>query len=135
MTDRHEHPGTGVDDRSSDRDPVGAVVPAAARPPWLVPALAVGVAAVALVIAGVLSASMVLYAGLVGGMLLMHLGGHGAHGAHGGRTAADADMLSEPSSGTQGLGPGSSRAPDDQALKHGNGNEQDGDEPNVHGCH
>jgi hypothetical protein len=46
------------------------------------PGLVVGVVAVALVVAGVLSASSVLYAGLIGGMLLMHLGGHGGHGGH-----------------------------------------------------
>ena len=54
------------------------------RPRWLLPGLAVGIVASALVVAGVLSLSTVLYAGMFGGMLVMHLGGHGGHGGHGG---------------------------------------------------
>lgn len=134
MTHQHGDPGSDLRNRPDDPGTPGAVASADGRPRWLIPGLTVGVVAVALVIAGVLSASTVLYAGLMGGMLLMHLGGHGGHGGHGGRTAADADVLSEPSSDAQGSGPGSSREPDDRALKHGNGNEQD-DQPNVHGCH
>lgn len=42
-----------------------------------------GLLAMGLVIAGLVSASTAISAGLVGGMLLMHLGGHG-HGGHGG---------------------------------------------------
>lgn len=58
------------------------------RPRWLVPGLVVAVIAVGLVVAGVLSLSTVLYAGLFGGMVLMHVGGHG-HGGHGGHGHGD----------------------------------------------
>jgi hypothetical protein len=57
----------------------------AARPRWLLPALLTLTITVALVAAGFVSLSTVLYVGLFGGMILMHLGGHGAHGGHGGR--------------------------------------------------
>lgn len=57
------------------------------RSRWLLPAVAAGVVATGLVVAGVLSLSTVLYAGFFGGMLLMHLGGHG-HGGHGGHGRA-----------------------------------------------
>ncbi len=86
----------------------------ATRPGWLLPGLAVGIIASALVAAGVLSLSTVLYAGLLGGMILMHAGGHGGHGNHGshgsardaGRdtTAIDAEDLRERSSGSQPRG-------------------------------
>lgn len=66
------------------------------RPRWLMPALAVGAFAIALVVAGILPLSAALYGGAFGGMMLMHLGGHGAHGAQGGgghaaHGAADAE--------------------------------------------
>ncbi len=54
------------------------------RPRWLLPGLAVAIVVAGLVVAGVVSLSTALYAGLFGGMLLMHLGGHGMHGGHGG---------------------------------------------------
>ena len=54
------------------------------RPRWFVPGIAVGVVVAGLVLAGVVSLSTALSAGLFGGMLLMHLGGHGMHGGHGG---------------------------------------------------
>lgn len=50
---------------------------------WLLPTLIAGLLAVGLVIAGLVSPSTAISAGLFGGMLLMHLGGHG-HGGHGG---------------------------------------------------
>jgi hypothetical protein len=53
------------------------------RPRWLLPGLVVGVVVAGLVVAGVVSLSTALSAGLFGGMLLMHLGGHGMHGGHG----------------------------------------------------
>ena len=65
-------------------NPRGQVPPARG---WLLPALAIGVLAIGLVVAGVVSLSTVLYAGAFGGMLLMHLGGHGhghGNGGHGG---------------------------------------------------
>lgn len=54
------------------------------RPRWLLPGIVVGLLAVALVLTGAVSASTMLLAGLVGGMLLMHAGGHGGAGGHAG---------------------------------------------------
>jgi len=54
------------------------------RPRWLVPTLIVALVAGGLVITGVLPLSTVLYGGLFGGMILMHVGGHGGHGGHAG---------------------------------------------------
>lgn len=61
------------------------------RPRWLLPGLLVAVVAAGLVAAGVVSLSTVLYVGLFGGMILMHVGGHGhgGHGGHGGGTKSD----------------------------------------------
>jgi hypothetical protein len=59
----------------------GAVHPAATRSRWLIPGIAVGIAATALLIAGVISVTTLLSVGAIGGMLFMHLG-HGAHGGH-----------------------------------------------------
>lgn len=56
----------------------------ASRPRWLMPGVAVVLVAGGLVAAGVLSLSTVLTLGLFGGMMFMHLGGHGMHGGHGG---------------------------------------------------
>ena len=58
------------------------------RPRWLLPVLVAAVLAIALVIGGVLPASLVLFAISMGGMLLMHAGGHGGHGS--GHAAHDA---------------------------------------------
>lgn len=58
------------------------------RPRWLFPALATGAVAIALVVAGILPLGTALYAGAFGGMMLMHLGGHGGHSGGGaGHTA------------------------------------------------
>jgi hypothetical protein len=46
------------------------------------PALAAGIGVAGLVVAGVVSLSVVFTAAMVGGMLLMHTRGHGAHGGH-----------------------------------------------------
>ena len=85
------------------------------RPRWLLPALvAVGIA-VALVLAGVVSLSTVLYVGMFGGMMLMHVGGHGDHGAHRANSGGEQ---------TRGAGDGEVTTP----------NEQDGapDRPSCH---
>jgi hypothetical protein len=117
------------------------------RSRWLLPALAVGIVAAALVVAGVVSLSTVLYAGLFGGMILMHVGGHGDHGRHGGHAGpgshsghgADASRdedLSRPSPGSQ---PGPARSTsglDDRASGDPNGSEtHDHDQRNPHSCH
>jgi hypothetical protein len=109
-----------------------------ARPRWLLPALVVGVVVGALVVFGVLSPSAVLYGGLIGGMLLMHAGGHGGHGGHGdhgggtgqgghgshggeaGGSTSDAVNLSRRSLGSQPGPSGSGEGPDDRALNDPN---------------
>jgi hypothetical protein len=54
------------------------------RPRGLVPALAVATGAAVLLYLGVVTPSSLLSIGLFGGMIGMHLFGHGAHGGHGG---------------------------------------------------
>lgn len=100
-------------------EPTGrATATTAARPRWLVPGLAIGVIVATLVIAGVLSFSTVLYAGLIGGMLVMHLGGHGGHGGHGSH------------------GGHSDKGADDQAPADKSTNEaRDDSERPTRGCH
>lgn len=53
------------------------------RQRWALVGIPVALVAGLLVLAGVVSPSTVLYAGAFGGMMLMHLGGHGSHGGHG----------------------------------------------------
>jgi hypothetical protein len=110
------------------------------------PSLAVGIVAVGLVATGVVSLSTVLYAALFGGMILMHVGGHG-HGGHGGHTGssghsghrADAsrgDDLSQPSPGSQAASPRSSSGLEDRASDDSKGSEtHDHDQRNTHSCH
>ncbi len=59
----------------------------ASRPRWLLPAIAVAAAAAALLYLGVLTPSSLLTIGLFGGMIGMHLFGHGSHAGHGGHEA------------------------------------------------
>jgi len=104
-------------------------------PRWLLPGLAAGLVVTGLVVAGVLSLSAVLYIGLFGGMLLMHVGRHGGHGGHGGHASRD-DDLSHSSPGPQ---PGRSRSAsglDDRAAGDPNRSETpDHDQRNAHSCH
>lgn len=122
-----------------------------ARPRWLLPALVGGAVVVVLVVFGVLSPSVVLYGGLLGGMVLMHAGGHGGHGGHGGGggqgghgghagAAGGADPgnvdLSQPSPGAQLAPSGSAQSLDDRASDDSNGSEtHDHDQRNAHSCH
>ena len=151
MTAHVHDPSAHDDGRRPGPAATGGAAMASARPRWLVPALAVGIIAAALVVAGVLSLSTVLYAGLFGGMILMHLGGHGGHGGghaghgggqggrhdgHGGGTASDPNDLRRPSSDSQPLASGSSGGLDDRASIHGTGSEIDEhDQHSAHGCH
>lgn len=118
----------------------------ASRPRWLVPGLVIAVIVGGLVLAGVVSLSTVLYAGLFGGMMLMHMGGHG-HGGHGGGGpgrghslhgdgADGAEDLSRRSSGAQPGESGSTtgldrRVPDDSTTSE----TEDDDQHRAHGCH
>ena len=128
-----------------------SVATGSARPRWLVPALVGGVVVGALVVFGVLSPSVVLYGGLIGGMLLMHTGGHGGHGGHGGGTGqgghgghggeaggptSDDEDLSRRSPGSQLGPPNSDEGPDDPARNDPNGSEtHDHDQHSSHSCH
>jgi hypothetical protein len=60
----------------------GASTRRSGRPRWLAPLAVAAVIAAVLVLAGVVALSTVFYAGLFGGMILMHVGRHG-HGGHG----------------------------------------------------
>jgi hypothetical protein len=61
-----------------------------ALPSWLVPVLAAGAIGIGLVFAGVISATTLIYAGAIGGMLFMHLG-HGGHSGHGSQAFVSAE--------------------------------------------
>jgi hypothetical protein len=119
-----------------------------ARPRWLIPALVGGAVVGALVVFGVLSPSVVLYGGLIGGMVLMHAGGHGGHGGgsgqgghggHGGGPAgptSDDVNLSRRSPGSQPSPPGSGEGPSDRAPNDPNGSEtHDHDQRSSHSSH
>lgn len=127
--------------RRGDRPDVPApMAPASTRPRWLVPAVASVIGLAVLVVYGVLPASAALYAGLFGGMLLMHSGGHGAHGghsaAHHAGMGADLADPSRPIGGSEpdrtGSGGGLDGAPSndpDRIASH------DHDGRGSHGCH
>lgn len=115
----------------------------AARPRWLLPGVAGAIVVGGLVVAGVVSLSTVLYAGMLGGMLLMHAGGHGPGGHDGGGDAEhlgarppETTNLRQGSSGTQprqaesavGL---DTRADDDLMRSE----TRDHDQHSSHGCH
>lgn len=118
----------------------------ASRPRWLLPGLVVAVIVGGLVMAGVVSLSTVLYAGLFGGMMLMHMGGHG-HGGHGGGDTSrghsmhgdrtgDAEDLSRRSSDAQPSEPGSTAGLDQRARDNSTTSETDDHDQNrAHGCH
>lgn len=101
----HAHDPAGHSDTAhpdiTGRSATGTAV---GRPRWLVPGLAVGLVVAALLAAGVVSLSTVLYVGLFGGMILMHVGGHGGHGSHaghGGGTTPEAPGPGAAASGTR----------------------------------
>lgn len=122
---------------SSDPGPV-----LAARPRWLLPGLLITLVAGGLVLTGVMSLSAVLYAGLFGGMILMHTGGHGhgghgsaGHAAHGDETGHRED-LSEGSSDAQPRGSGSGAGLEERATTDSTTSETNNhDQHSSHGCH
>lgn len=114
------------------------------RPRWLLPGLAVAVVVAGLVVAGVVSLSTALSAGLFGGMLLMHLGGHGMHGGHGGGghgghadgSSPDGRVSSEQQRMSQPEEPGSAGATRHEGSDDGRGiGAQQHDQRGSHGCH
>jgi hypothetical protein len=112
------------------------------RPRWLMPGIAVGVVVAGLVLAGVVPFSTALYAAMFGGMLVMHLGGHGMHGGHGGGDHAGPPGGASPSDGRAPSKPGTMAQPADQgsagetgtAMSDGNGAHQQS-QHGSHGCH
>lgn len=109
------------------------------RPRWLLPGIVAALIVGGLVIAGVVSLSTVIYAGLFGGMMLMHVGGHG-HGAHGGgghaSHATDGEDLSPHSLGSQPSDTRSSSKLVDRVPTDSTTNETEHDDQHSsHGCH
>lgn len=139
MTTHSHDQGVGaVDARRRSSDP--APPPSSpSLPRWLLPGLAAVIVAVGLVVAGVISASTLLYVGLFGGMLFMHLGGHGGHAGHRaprGDAGAGAKDLTERSDGSQPGVPGSGHGLDQRASSEQNQSETTNDDQNhSHGCH
>ena len=133
MTTHVHDPSTGAD-KPGPGNATATGRPGAAfrRPAWLLPALAIGVVGIGLVVAGVASLTTVLYVGAFGGMLLMHLGGHG-HGGHG--SGGPADDLSRGSGGSQQRWAGSRNELDERATSRPNGDESQDDQKRSHGCH
>ena len=78
---------TDVHDHSQQAAAVRVAPMGRSRPRWLIPGVIAVITGAGLVLAGVIPFSTAVSAGLIGGMLLMHLGGHGGHGAD----AADDD--------------------------------------------
>ena len=131
-----------VHDSSARRtDDANGVVPAvrsggSTRPRWLLPAVAGGLVVAVLVAYGILSPSAVLYGGLFGGMLLMHVGGHGNHGGHGGGTTTGTGDIHRPASGALSDQTGRSAGPDHAPTDAPSGSESEGNaERDSHGCH
>ena len=130
--------------RTDDADGAAPAVRAngSNRPRWLLPAVAGGLVVAVLVAYGVLSPSAVLYGGMFGGMLLMHLGGHGSHGSHGshdgqgrGTTTGTGDM-SRPTSGAAADQTTSGGVPDYAPVDGPSRSESEGDAARgSHGCH
>ena len=129
--------------------PADGAATASSRPRWLLPGLLVATIVGGLVVVGVISFSTVLYAGLFGGMILMHAGGHG-HGGHGGRVGGDAsrghslhgdgsdaaDDLSRRSSGAQPPDSDSANGLDRRVVSIAATSETDDhDQHRSHACH
>lgn len=142
MTAQTHDPAATTDSRRPSPRSPGVTSVTANRPRWLLPGLLMVFIAATLVVAGVLSLSTAIYAGLFGGMVLMHVGGHGGHGAHQGGHAAqrestpDPETLSADSSGPQAPRSDSERELVDRASTNRHGNEtEDHDQHSPHGCH
>lgn len=146
----HDHTPNEAAPRPAKQAARAGAIGQAGQPRWLWPAVAAGLVVTGLVMAGVLSLSTVLYFGLFGGMLLMHVGGHGSHGGHGGSggssgssahdhgsaPASDTEALSHRSHGAQSDSPRSAAGPDDGATNDSTASETDNhDQHSSHGCH
>lgn len=150
----HTHDRAAQDGRTPPGPPTaGGLSTLPARPRWLLPGILVAVVVGGLVIGGVLSPSAVLYAGLFGGMLLMHLGGHGGHGGghaghgghgggnaghggHGGGTSPDGADLSRRSGDSQLPAAGSGSGLDGRAISNSTTSEtHHDDQRTTNACH
>ena len=143
MTAHVHHPSAADESRPGGARPTGGGARTSTRPRWLLPALGAGTIAAALVVAGVLSFSSVLYLALFGGMFLMHAGGHGGHGsqdaghdAHGAGKAVDAHGLRQHSSDFQPSAPDSDGGLDARVPLDRTGSEtHDHVQHSSHSCH
>ena len=135
----HVHDSSTHHTRGEDGAVPAGQATGSTRPRWLLPALVGGVAVAVLVAYGVLPLSAVLYGGLFGGMLLMHVGGHGGHGGHGGPeggTPTATEDLRGPSGGSSPDRTGFDAGPDQSATNEPNRSETHADaQRNSHGCH
>lgn len=134
---------------ATDVQPPGRAPATPKRPRWLLPGIVGAVVVGALVVGGVIPLNAVLYAGLFGGMLLMHGGGHGhghggnvsaGHGAHGSPSGDPRDGdLSQRSSGPQAATSFSSTEPQDGAVDRSTAGETKHDDQHdqnrSHSCH
>ncbi len=130
--------GAATDARPPDRIGVTAT-----RPWWLLPGIIGALVAGGLVLGGVVSLSMVLYVGLFGGMMLMHVGGHGhgghvsaGHATHSGNASETGDAnLSRRSPDAQEAESGSAAEPDERADASTGSETNHDDQHSSHGCH
>jgi hypothetical protein len=109
------------------------------RPRWLLPGVAIAAVLGALVLAGVIPFSVVVYGGLFVGMMAMHMGGHG-HGAHGGHGSGSDHRdhggdLSPVSPGTQRSTAGSNAWPGSRVEDASDTDGIEGDQHRSHTCH
>lgn len=135
-------------DQFAQSAPIAA---ASARPRWLLPAVIGSVVVGGLVVLGLLPPSLVLYGGFIGGMLLMHSGGHGGHGGHAsgsglgghgghgggaGGPARDDNDVSRRSPASQPGQSSSGEGLDERATNDPMGSEtHDHDQRSSHSCH
>ena len=139
MTTHVHDPATQGGGTRPEATPAGKDQPTSSLPRWLVPGLLVALVAGVLVAAGVVPLSVVFYAAVFGGMILMHAGGHGGHGGghggHGNRTTS-AEDLSQHSSDSQSLPPGSATGLEDRAIADpARDHTDDHDQRNTPSCH
>ena len=79
----HVHDSSTQPSNRKDSGVHAARATGSTRPRWLLPAVVGAIGVIVLVWYGILSPSAVLSGGLIGGMLLMHVGGHGGHAGKG----------------------------------------------------
>ena len=129
----HVHDSSTHHTRGEDGAVPAGQATGSTRPRWLLPALVGAIAVAVLAAYGVLPLSAVLFGGLFGGMLLMHVGGHGGH--EGGTPSATEDFR-HPSGGSSPDRTDFDAGPDQSATNEPNGIETHGHaERSSHGCH